>query len=192
MKRWKWLAAAAVMLLGGAILAAWSGGSAPPGGKPPAAFDPEGFYLNASLRQGLRKSPALWGPPLQERSLAGRVVVVAYFASWCMPCRSELAHLKALDAAYGARGLAIVAVNYFEDFDGLSNDRRLAAFLKQMNLPFPVVKGEAVMAQVLGPVTRIPTVLLFDRQGRLATRLVNTGPAAMEPSSLERRIAALL
>ena len=152
------------------------------------------LHLTPDLRLGLMSRPTLWGPPLDAPSMAGKVVLITFFASWCPPCRAELAELKTLDGTYRQRGLYIVAVNEFEDFDSLSNSNKLAAFLERMDLPFSVVKGSPSLSKALGTITRIPTVIIFDRRGRLAHHSFNSGPgsATLDGKSLERIITRLL
>jgi thiol-disulfide isomerase/thioredoxin len=152
------------------------------------------IHLTPDLRQVLMSRPTLWGPPPDAPTMAGKVVVVTFFASWCPPCREELAELKSLDGRFRKRGLYILAVNEFEDFDGFSNSNKLAAFLDRMELPFSVVKGSPALSKALGTITRIPTLFIFDRQGRLAHHFLNSGPgsASMDGKSLERIITRLL
>lgn len=150
--------------------------------------------LSPALRRHLLDGSHLSGPPLTDAALRKRVVVVTFFASWCPPCRVELAELKKLYAELAPRGLTVVAVNYFETFDDFSNPQRLAAFLKRMALPFHVVEGTPAAAKAFGPVRRIPTLLAFDRQGRLALRFFNSGqgPTSMDEQALRQALLKLL
>lgn len=152
------------------------------------------LHLTPELRLRVMGRPTLWGIPPDSTSMAGKVVVVTFFASWCLPCRAELAELKKLNGTYRDKGLYIVAVNEFEDFDDLSNSNKLAAFLERMDLPFSVVKGSPALSKAMGAITRIPTVFIFNRQGRLAHYSFNSGSgsAALDGKALERIITGLL
>lgn len=155
----------------------------------------EATRLDDALRRRLAALPRLHGEALRAGSLEGRVVLVTFFASWCGPCRVELQHLKELRAAYRGFGVEVVAVNRFETFDDLSDHRRLAAYLERLDPAFPVVKGDDAVARAFGGIERIPTLFVFDRQGRPATRFVNArgdGQAAPTLQSLAERIGPLL
>ena len=54
------------------------------------------------------------GNPVRLADLQGRPVWVNFWASWCPPCQEELPVLRAMDAAYRDRGLAIVGVSVQE------------------------------------------------------------------------------
>jgi thiol-disulfide isomerase/thioredoxin len=47
-------------------------------------------------------------------ALAGRVVVLNFWATWCEPCRIEMPSLDALARHHRERGLTVLAVNYRE------------------------------------------------------------------------------
>jgi len=121
-----------------------------------------------TLADALAPLSALRGAPVTADMLDGRVVLVAFFASWCPPCKHEFPHLNAVQKAYGNEGLQIAAVNVFETFEGRSTPARLDAFLDQTKPVFPVLKGDAETRRVFGDLDRIPTMFLFDRDGGLA------------------------
>ena len=152
------------------------------------------YYLTAPLQRALQSQPVLWGPSLEKGAFRERVVLITFFASWCIPCRMEMAELKKLHRELGGRSLQIVAVNYFEDFDGYSNPKKLAAFLESIDPTFPVVKGSDGLSQAFGEISRIPTLLVFDRAGRQVFRFYNRGPdnAALDAEFLRKVVTTLL
>ena len=121
--------------------------------------------LDTMALEALAGLPVLGGDPLAPSLLDDRVVVLAFFASWCPPCHPEFDHLKRIDEVYRARGVTVVAVNIFESLGG-DDGARLKAFLAAKAAAFPVLgEGERV-AQIFGRVERIPTLLVFGRDGR--------------------------
>ncbi len=186
------IAMSVVVAVAVAVLTAWIGMSVarqaadpPPvsGTQSTAAGRPDGAQpvrssgplpvMDTLLRNQLSKLDSLRGPRLGPDRLSGKVVLVTFFASWCGPCRVEMDHLESVHMIYGGRGVEIVAVNLFENFDDLSDERRLAAYLDLLDPDFPVVRGDDAISAAFGTVRRIPTLYVFDRQGRAVKRFTN-------------------
>ena len=129
--------------------------------------------LTPSMQATLQTLPLLMGERIDAQTFRDKVVIVTFFASWCQPCREEFGHLRQIHQAYHGRGVEIIAVNYFEDFDNLSDGARLQAYLKITEPPFTVVKGNDAASQQFGDITRIPTLFVFDRQGERALHFFN-------------------
>ena len=140
------------------ILLVFAGALVPPAAASELALDPE-------RRAELSRLEPIRGPAVSAEALPGRIVIVTFFASWCPPCHQEFRELKRLGAEYRDRGLAIVAVNLFEDWGNLSDPARLDGFLARHDPPFAVVRGEARTGALFGDVSRIPTLLLFGPDG---------------------------
>lgn len=141
--------------------------------------------MDSSLRRMLADLPLLRGQPVRPDDLSGRVVVVSFFASWCPPCRPEMAHLNQLVAETDPARLLVVGVNLFENFGGRTGDAALNRFLDQMRPGFPIVRGDAAAAAAFDGVDRIPTVFVFEPSGRLATRFVHLRGASKTHLDLE-------
>lgn len=111
----------------------------------------------------------------------GKVLLVHYWASWCEPCKTDIAILKDLIGRYGGR-LAIVGVNV----DARLED--MQAYLAEAKLPWPQIYEpgglESRPAVELGVVT-LPMMILLDEQGRVVNRNVLAG-------ELERELRRLI
>ncbi|ACY17656.1 TlpA family protein disulfide reductase [Haliangium ochraceum] len=91
--------------------------------------------------------------------------VVVVFASWCGPCRHELALLGELRA--DEPRVRIVGVNAFEDYDDRSDEQRLRDFLASSAPWLRVVRADEPLMAALGQPSKIPTMYVFDRAGAL-------------------------
>lgn len=144
--------------------------------------------LDEIRRVALARLPVVLGPPLAEGDLQDRVVVVAFFASWCPPCDPEFDYLKRIHAKYSPM---ILAVNIFEDWGSLGSDARLRGFLKRKAPSFRVLgEGEAV-AELFGHVDRIPTVFVFGSEGATSLHFVHAQGASKTHVDFEELEAAV-
>ena len=147
--------------------------------------------LDAGLRGGLAGLPVLRGAAFDADELTDRVIVVNFFASWCPPCRPEMAHLNTLVSETEPDRLLVIGVNLFENFGGRTGDAALNRFLDQMQPAFPIVRGDDATAAAFDGVDRIPTVFVFDRSGRMANRFVHERGAAKTHLDLDELRAAV-
>ncbi len=113
------------------------------------------------------------GPP--QTSLAGRIVVITFFASWCAPCRREFRYLNEIRERYSAEDVAILAINWLEYWGDYADGKRMRRFLAATVPRFPVLKGSRAVAERFGGVTAIPALFVFDRRGRNVYRFLNLG-----------------
>ena len=125
----------------------------------------------------------LSGKTLTRSDLAGRVVLVELWATWCPPCRSTLGWLGRLQKTHGDR-LAVVAVAVESEEAAV---RKLAG---ELNLPLHWAMGTPEIARAFGDVSAVPTLLLFDRDGRSAGAFYGAPPTLH--AEAETKIAALV
>ncbi len=127
-----------------------------------------------------RPAPAIQGADLDGKPFdladaKGKVVLVVFWASWCLPCAAEIEALQDVDASYGRRGLQIVGINLdtMQD-DGqkletvLPNIRR---FLLDRNVRWPTLingQRDKDYAKAYG-VTEIPANILIARDGKVVS-----------------------
>lgn len=99
--------------------------------------------------------------------LKGKVVLVDFWASWCLPCAKSFPAMDELYQKYKDRGLVVVAVSV----DDKSAD--MEKFLKKHSASFPVVRDAAHSLVAAADVSTMPTSFIVDREGKV--RFVHTG-----------------
>ncbi|ADU51686.1 alkyl hydroperoxide reductase/ Thiol specific antioxidant/ Mal allergen [Thermaerobacter marianensis DSM 12885] len=115
--------------------------------------------------------PQLDGPPVRLSDLRGRVVVLNFWASWCIPCREETPALKAFYQQYGDR-VAFYAINVAEPVD------TVRAFLAEFGATYPVLLDRDKTVYRQYRVTGYPETFWIDEQG--IVRIHWRGPMTLE------------
>ncbi len=108
----------------------------------------------------------LHGMKWNLRSLAGKVVLVNFWATWCPPCRKELPDLEALYQRYLSRGFVILAIS---DEDA----GKVQPFVAAQKLTYPVLLDPARKVNELFQVEGIPKSFVYDRNGKLAAEAID-------------------
>lgn len=118
------------------------------------------------------------GRPQSLATLAGNVVILNFWATWCTPCREEMPGFVRLQARWADRGVRFV---------GIANDdsAKVAAFGRELGINYPLwVGGTEVMdlSRRLGNrLGVLPHSVILDRQGNvLETRIGVYSETALE------------
>lgn len=110
----------------------------------------------------------------------GRVLVVNFWATWCVPCREEMPALAAAAKGFPARDLAVVLVST----DSIQKTPDVQKFLAKEKVPFVCWQAKTHDEQkFIDAVDKawsgaIPYTLVYDRKGAVAARLA--GPQTRE------------
>ncbi len=123
------------------------------------------------------------GRLLSRADLAGRVVAVELWATWCPPCRGTLGWLGGLKRHYGDRLTVVTIAIQSEEADV----RKLSG---ELGLPFIWTLGTPEIVRAFGDVSAVPTLLLFDRDGRAAASFYGAPPTLH--AEAEAAVAKLL
>jgi peroxiredoxin/Cu/Ag efflux protein CusF len=111
--------------------------------------------------------PALSGDAIRLADVRGKVVLLNFWATWCIPCRTEMPALEALYQQYRDAGLVVLAIN----MDTLSS-AGVEAFVQEVAVTFPIgLDPSWSTARVYG-VLGLPTTYLIDRTGNVVVREV--------------------
>ncbi len=126
--------------------------------------------------------PQLDGKPLRLSSYRGKVVLLDFWATWCVPCREETPHFVELQQKYTGQGLQIIAVSMDDGPDPVR------AFYGQFHMNYPVVIGDAKTGELYGGVLGLPIAFTIGRDGRIVAKHMG----ATDPAVFEREITRLL
>ncbi|HVO26128.1 MAG TPA: TlpA disulfide reductase family protein [Candidatus Margulisiibacteriota bacterium] len=144
----------------------------------------------ASLRVGAPAPPAtlvtLDGQRISTSDLRGQVVILTFWATWCVPCRKELPVLSTYAREHAAQGLVVLGFSLDEP-DGLREVRELAK-----SYAFPVGLLVNSSAEGYGRIWRMPANFTIDREGRLADNAWKDKQSSWNRERLERVVAPLL
>ena len=115
----------------------------------------------------------------QQRNLdefAGKVLLVNFWASWCMPCIKEVPGIQRLIEAMADAPFAVIGVNVGEA------ERRVQAKVKQLRMDFPILLDKDSAAFKGWGANVLPTAYVLDGSGRV--RYVGRGPVEWDRADI--------
>jgi cytochrome c biogenesis protein CcmG, thiol:disulfide interchange protein DsbE len=143
----------------------------------------------SDLRDGKSpKAPAFTLPRLDadahlaSDSLKGKVQVLNFWASWCVPCRDEAGLLESASREWGSRGVVVLGVDH-QDFAG---DAR--GFMRRYRMTYPVVDDKGDKLYQRYGATGVPETFCINRDGKVVAHV----PGAVTPDSLDSCIQGAL
>jgi thiol:disulfide interchange protein DsbD len=117
-------------------------------------------------------APSAAGPALSLTSLdgkpidlAGKVAVVNFWATWCVPCIKEIPSFNKLHREFASKGVVVVGVSM--DEDGVE---RVRPFLVKNPMEYAVALGNEALAKEFKTDDGIPITVVFDRAGKQVKR----------------------
>lgn len=151
------------------------------------------FGLSVALAKGLhqpqfapspligRATPAFTlqsltnGPAVDSSRLGGQVVVVNFWASWCVPCRQEASTLERFARRNAGTGVELIGVLY--------SDTRANAldFRDEFGLTYPLVDDPDGATAIDFGVRGVPETFVIGSDGRIMARLIGAvGPTTLD------------
>jgi cytochrome c-type biogenesis protein len=121
------------------------------------------------------------GQKFDLASLRGRVVLLNFWATWCVPCRAEIPDLSAMQRDLSARGLTVVGVTAEDSAEDVRE------FQKSLKQDYTVVLAPASAKSAYG-VVGLPKTFLIDREGRIRKEITGENSRAQ----LEAQLAPVL
>ena len=105
-----------------------------------------------------------FGTEQRLSSLKGRIVILNFWATYCLPCREEMPDLAAIQNEYAALGVQVIGASVDEPEDR----EKVLQFAKETKVNFPIWlgAGPAHMTR-FGLGTALPGTIVIDKEGRV-------------------------
>lgn len=150
----------------------------------PRPAPPTTVVRQAPLIQRPRPAPefrlrAFAGPLVSLSDFRGKVVVLNFWASWCVPCREEMPVLERAWRELRNQRVVILGINVADDYD------EAAAFLKTLGITYPNVFDPEQTRIAHYQVTGLPTTFFID--GELVIRGRVSGGYLGDPGFMQLR-----
>ena len=128
--------------------------------------------------------PMISGETVHLSDYTGKVVLLDFFASWCIPCRKSFPELESLHRQYESKGLVVIAVNVDEE------RKNADAFLQQFPHTMRVaLDPKGALAEAFD-VSAMPSTMIVDRSGRI--RYTHKGYTEKALANMHAQVVALL
>jgi peroxiredoxin/YHS domain-containing protein len=152
------------------------------------AFDADPLaYVPAAA---LEPAPAvaledLAGKTVELEDYRGQVVLVDFWATWCVPCRKTMPELQRVHERYRPRGFTVLGVSIDEE-----GAKRVKPYLKGRKLTYPMLLDLSDHpAWEAFRVKAVPAAFLLDREGRIVRRWLGAVDVAEIEAEVERLLA---
>ena len=123
------------------------------------------------------------GNRVKSSDFAGKVVILDFWATWCVTCRKEVPGFIELQRQYADRGLVIIGVSLDEEGATV-----VKPYMRATGINYPVVMGNEAVAADFGCVEVLPAVFIIDRAGQIVRKHLEY----TEKEELEAEIKPLL
>jgi cytochrome c-type biogenesis protein len=99
-------------------------------------------------------------------SLRGRVVVLNFWATWCLPCREEIPELNTMQKEMGDKGLTIVGASWDDTAEGIKE------FQSEIPQNYTLLTGGEGVQDAFGGIPSLPTTYIIDRSGNIRETII--------------------
>ncbi|KXJ98563.1 MAG: thioredoxin-like protein [Acidobacteria bacterium OLB17] len=136
------------------------------------------------------------GKPELLSSLKGKVVLLDFWAIWCVPCIEAMPDLKEWHEMFAKDGFEIIGITrYYGDSEGLPANKKdelalIKAFREKHKMPYDIAAALDQRNQLAYGATRLPTAVILDRKG--VVRFVESGTSPQRLAQIEAAIKKLL
>jgi peroxiredoxin len=113
----------------------------------------------------------------------GKVVLLNFWATWCVPCKAEIPWFQEFDKKYKDQGFAVLGVAL--DEEGWNT---VKPYVEERKITYRMVMGNEEVSTLYGGIDSLPTTFLIDRDGKIAA--IHTG--LVSKAAYEKEIVGVM
>jgi len=106
------------------------------------------------------------GRTVRLSDFRGKVVLLNFWATWCVPCAAEIPQLVRWQERYGNSGLQIIGITYPP-----TNVTKVRSFLAKKKVDYPVLFGSKATRRLFEGGKTLPITVIIDRSGIVRGRI---------------------
>jgi thiol-disulfide isomerase/thioredoxin len=126
-----------------------------------------------------------FGSEQRLSALKGRIVILNFWATYCLPCRKEMPDLAAIQNDYAALGLQVIGAST----DVVEDRAKVLQFVKETKVNFPIWTGATTADMIrFGLGAALPGTVIIGRDGRV----VKVISGVVNQADLKKQVEALL
>ncbi|ABF42927.1 Thioredoxin-like protein [Candidatus Koribacter versatilis Ellin345] len=123
------------------------------------------------------------GKTIDSASLRGKVVLVDFWATWCVPCEGEIPHLIEWQDKHANDGFQVVGLS-MDDTAG-----PVKTYVEKKKMQYPVAMADDKTIAAFGGVLGLPVNFIIGRDGRLIARHAGVTDINVLQQEVERALA---
>ena len=126
-----------------------------------------------------------FGTEQRLNALKGRIVILNFWATYCIPCRKEMPDLAAIQNEYAALGVQVIGASTDDEEDR----EKVLQFVKETKVNFPIWLGANTSDMMkFGLGAALPGTVIIGRDGRVAKVI----SGVVNQADLKKQIDAML
>lgn len=121
--------------------------------------------VKAAIGQNVElKLNDLFGTEQNLNQYKGRIVILNFWATFCVPCREEMPDLAKIQNEYAALGVQVIGAST----DEISSRPKVLKFIKETKVNFPIWMGATVADMTrFGLGEALPGTVIIDKSGKI-------------------------
>jgi thiol-disulfide isomerase/thioredoxin len=122
--------------------------------------------------------------PVRLADFKGKVVLLDFWATWCIPCKAEIPWFVEFQTRYAKDGLQVLGVSVDDTLE------KLTPYVQEKKMNYPVLQGldHDDIQDAYGPMVAIPVTVVISRDGKICGRHIGLS----SKDAFEREIKGLL